>query len=230
MRVVITGASRGLGLELARQHLARGDEVLATCRGRPPQPLVDLSGPLLTIAPLDVTSEASIQAAATLASSPVDLVWSNAGVFPGQQGTDVSDGKVGTLSAEDGLSILATNTVGAMLVAQAFLPRLRQGRSPRLVAITSGYGSVSQNRGTPYWYGASKAALNQLHRSLAFDPAAQGVTVVVMSPGWAQTDMGGSHAPQPVAPTVAGMMRVADGLTPAQSGCFLDWRGETVPW
>ena len=230
MRVVITGASRGIGLELTRQHLARGDEVLATCRSETPPPaLRDLAGPRLSVAALDVTRPESIERAASDAG-PLDLLWSNAGVYPGSPGTGVREGAVGTLRSEDGLAVLATNTVGAILVAQAFLPGLRAGRRPRLVALSSGYGSLALNRGTPYWYGASKAALNMLHRSLASDPAARGVIVVVLSPGWSRTDMGGPNATTPVPETVRGMLRVADALTPEQNGSFLDWRGDTVPW
>jgi len=230
MRVVITGASRGIGLELTRQHLARGDEVLATCRAaEPPRALVDLAGPRLRVAPLDVTRPESIERAAA-GAGPVDLLWSNAGVYPGAPGTGVKEGLVGSLRPEDGLSILATNTVGAILVAQAFLPRLRAGTRPRLVALSSGYGSLALNRGTPYWYGASKAALNMLHRSFAADAGARGVIVVVLSPGWSRTDMGGPRATTPVPETVRGMLKVADALKPEHNGSFLDWQGATVPW
>jgi len=230
MRVLVTGASRGIGLELTRQHLARGDEVFATCRGRPPGALVSLSGPRLTIAPLDVTRADSIRLAVEALPGPLDLLWANAGVYPGMPGTEVEEGRIGTLVAEDGLAILGANAVGAIVVAQAFLPRLKAGTSPRLVGLSSGYGSLAQNHGTPYWYGASKAALNMLYRSLAFDPAARGVTVAVLSPGWSRTDMGGAGATTPVEETVRGMLRVADGLGPGQNGSFLDWQGKTVPW
>jgi NAD(P)-dependent dehydrogenase (short-subunit alcohol dehydrogenase family) len=126
--------------------------------------------------------------------------------------------------------VLAVNAVGAVLLAQAFLPLLRRGERPRLVALSSGYGSLELNQGTPYWYGASKAALNMLHRSLAADPAARGVTVLLLSPGWVRTDMGGPNAPTPVEDSVAGMIRVADAAGPDQNGAFLDWRGHRVPW
>jgi NAD(P)-dependent dehydrogenase (short-subunit alcohol dehydrogenase family) len=182
------------------------------------------------VAELDVTAPASIEAAVAACPEPVDLLWSNAGIFPGAPGTAVREGRLGTLQAADGLVILAANAVGAVLVAQAFLPRLLLGTRPRLVGLSSGYGSLTQNRGTPYWYGASKAALNMLYRSLAFDPAAKGLTVAVVSPGWSRTDMGGPGASTPVPETVRGLLSVADHLTPEQSGSFLDWQGRVVPW
>lgn len=236
-RVVITGASRGLGLELTRQHLEEGDTVLATCR-RPAeavalQGLMKAHGERGFVAPLDVTDEASIAQAAAEAGrllGAVDTLWSNAGIYPGSPGTDLAEGGLGTLKAPDGLAVLSANAVGAVLVAQAFLPLLRAGRSPRLAALSSGYGSLTLNRGTPYWYGASKAALNMLHRSLAFDSAAKGVVVLVLSPGWAQTDMGGAGATTPVAQAVAGLRRVVAAAELAQTGAFLDWKGASVPW
>jgi len=236
-RVVITGSSRGLGLELVRRHAERGDRVLATCR-RPGEAraLAQLAASYpsrVTIESLDQNDAASIVGAAVRAEEHlggVDLLWSNAGIYPGSPGTPVREGPLGTLRAGEGLSVLATNAVGAILVAQAFLGILQRGRRPRLVAVSSGYGSLALNRGTPYWYGASKAALNMLHRSLASDPAARGLLVLMLSPGWARTDMGGSDAPTSVAECVAGMMRVADNAGPAQSGTFIDWRGEVIPW
>lgn len=237
MRVLVTGASRGIGLELVRQHAQRGDRVLATCRDP------DAAGALaavagdfpafVRVARLDVSDEASIAAAAALAVQAlgaVDLLWSNAAVYPGCPGTPVEEGPLGTLRAADGLSVLSVNAVGAVLLAQAFLPLLRRGERPRLVAITSGYGSLELNRGTPYWYGASKAALNMLHRSLAHEVAPEGVVVLLVSPGWVRTDMGGPRAPTEVQESVAGMMRVAEAATAADSGTCVDFRGHPVPW
>jgi NAD(P)-dependent dehydrogenase (short-subunit alcohol dehydrogenase family) len=215
MRVVITGASRGLGLELTRQHLARGDEVFATAR-RPSSALSALSTGRLTVFALDVTHEAQLAEAARQCPGPVDALWANAGVYPGSPGTDVDEGRLGTLKAQEGLEILNVNALGAVLTVQAFLPKLLQARAPRALAISSGYGSLSLNQGTPYWYGASKAALNMLFRSLAFDPAAKGLLTAVVSPGWAQTDMGGVNAPQPVDETVRGLVSVLDGMTREQ--------------
>jgi len=235
-RVVITGASRGLGLELARRHAARGDSVLATCRdpgsAKALAALAKRDGSL-RVERLDHASPATITAAAQAARTwlgIVDLLWTNAGIYPGSPGTSVEEGPIGTLRLEDGLEVFATNAVGAILVAQAFLPLLRASRRPRILALSSGYGSLALNRGTPYWYGASKAALNMLHRSLAADPDLGEVSVVVVSPGWTKTDMGGRQAPTPVAECVDGLLHLADRVGPAESGSFLDWRGAVVPW
>ena len=236
-RVVITGASRGIGLELTRQHLDAGDTVLATCR-KPEEAsalneLVRAHPGRAFLTRLDVTDEKSIDAAAAEAASAlgaVELLWSNAGVYPGSPGTHVTEGGVGTFRARDGVGVLLTNAVGPLLMAQAFLPLLRAGRQPRLAALSSGYGSVSLNRGTPYWYGASKAALNMLHRSLAFDADCRGVVVLLLSPGWAQTDMGGPNATTPVTEVVTGLRRVVEAADSSQTGSFLDWRGSPVPW
>jgi NAD(P)-dependent dehydrogenase (short-subunit alcohol dehydrogenase family) len=237
VRVVVTGASRGIGLELVRQHAGRGDDVLATCR-RPEEAaqlanLAGGSGGRVHVARLDLDDPDSFAAGAAEAAAvlgAVDLLWSNAGVYPGSPGTAVTEGPLETLRASDGLAVLATNAVGPLLLALAFLPLLRLGQRPTLLAVSSGYGSLGLNTGTPYWYGASKAALNMLHRSLAADPAARGVTVLLLSPGWVQTDMGGPGATTPVEVSVAGMIRVADGATSSMSGSFLDWEGRRVPW
>ena len=90
---------------------------------------------------------------------------------------------------------------------------LLRGHSPKLVNITSGYGSLARNNGSfPYHYGASKAALNHYMRTFAFDPLTRGLTTVVLNPGWVRTDMGGPNATLSVEESVDGMMAVIDGL------------------
>jgi NAD(P)-dependent dehydrogenase (short-subunit alcohol dehydrogenase family) len=116
------------------------------------------------------------------------------------------------------------------MVAQAFLDLLRKGAKPRLVNITSGYGSVSQNQGFPYYYGASKAALNMIMRSFAADAASKPITTILMNPGWVRTDMGTSAAPLAPAESIAGMIKVIDRLKPSDNSRFLDYEGNEQPW
>ncbi len=117
------------------------------------------------------------------------------------------------------------------MVTQQYLDLLEAGRWPRVVAISSEYGSVSENTdGFPYYYAASKAALNMMMRSLAIELRRRGIVVAILDPGWVRTDMGGREAPLTPARSVAGMLQVIDGLTPRDSGRFYTWEGEPAPW
>ena len=238
-RVLVTGANRGIGLEFVRQLAARGDRVFATARD------VNRAGELrelsqshgdgrVTILPLDVDDAASIRSAAETVrgqTDGLDLLINNAGVYAARVGKDGQpDEKLGELNFDDALAVLRTNAVAPLLLTQALLPLLKNGREPKVVSITSGYGSVADNTGFPYYYGASKAALNMFMRSLAADAAAKGVVTIVMSPGWVKTDMGGANAPMTPDKAVAGMLRVIDGLTAADNSTFKDWRGKDVAW
>jgi NAD(P)-dependent dehydrogenase (short-subunit alcohol dehydrogenase family) len=237
--VLITGANRGIGLEFARQYLSRGDRVLATCRDpKKANELTKLTKShrdRLLIVPLDVASEDSIKSARqaiTPHAQSIDILINNAGIYSTELGADGQPSeKLGTINADDALTILRTNAVAPVLIAQAFMDLLRQSEDPRIVNITSGYGSVSSNTGDfPYYYSASKAALNMFMRSLAGDPGARGVTTIVMSPGWVKTDMGTSAAPLEAKTSVAGMIKVIDNLTPDDNSRFLNYKGEEQPW
>jgi NAD(P)-dependent dehydrogenase (short-subunit alcohol dehydrogenase family) len=105
------------------------------------------------------------------------------------------------------------------------------GKTRRVAHVTSGMGSIGDNgSGGAYGYRMSKAALNMMNKSLSVDYADRGFTCVVINPGWVQTDMGGSHAPTPVEESVAKMLARLDGLTPADNGTFVDYKGGTYPW
>jgi NAD(P)-dependent dehydrogenase (short-subunit alcohol dehydrogenase family) len=238
-RVLITGANRGIGLEFARQYLSRGDRVIATARD--PKKADALSalarehGDALLMVPLDVTSDRSIdKARETVAAhgDALDVLINNAGVYGAQLGPDGQPTEtLGSLKAEDALRVLHTNAVAPLMIAQAFVGLLKKSKSPRIINITSGYGSVSSNAGDfPYYYAASKAALNMLMRSVAGDPAARGIVTIVMSPGWVKTDMGTAAAPLQAKDSVAGMIKVIDGLTRNDSSRFLNWKGEEQAW
>ena len=229
--ILITGANRGLGLELTRQTLNEGERLFATCR-RPEEAhdlhsMADEHPDRLSILPLDVMDEASIASAKEMVRTQtdhLDLLINNAGVNPPGE-------RLGDLEAETLLHTFHVNAVGPMMVTQQFLDLLRAGERSKIVNISSQMGSLIQKKsGGSYSYCTSKAALNMLTRALAFDLRSEGIIVVAMHPGWVRTDMGGSHAPLSPAKSVSGMLRVIDRLRPADTGRFLTWRGRKHPW
>ncbi|MDP8994704.1 MAG: SDR family NAD(P)-dependent oxidoreductase, partial [Pseudomonadota bacterium] len=122
------------------------------------------------------------------------------------------------------LEVLAVNAVAPTLLARALAPSLADGK---MAGVTSRMGSIADSSGGYLGYRASKAALNAFWYALSRE---LDIPLVLLHPGWVQTDMGGPSAPLPVEESVAGMRRVIAALTPAQSGSFLDYRGDPVPW
>ena len=221
--VLITGANRGIGLEMARQMSQRGDRVVATARD--PEAATDLGALNVRLERLDVTSTDQVRRlAAELEPDSLDVLVNNAGI-------GVRGGPLGELDFEKMLRFFDTNAVGAMRVAEALLPHLRRGSTRKIFNMTSLMGSIGDNSsGGSYAYRASKAGLNMLNRSLAIDLAEDGFTCAVLHPGWVQTDMGGSAAPTPVHESVGGLIRLIDELGQQDSGGFFDFAGQQLPW
>lgn len=240
---LVTGANRGIGLEFVRQLLARGDRVVAACRqpGRATA-LNALAGEhpgRLHVLPLDVAdarSRAELVRELPLAlgedAPRIDLLVNNAGVL--HSGERFGHVEAGIL--EDSLRI---NAVGPFLLAQSLAPILG-GTSvgapgtaaPAVIAnLSSVMGSIASRREfrSPS-YCASKAAQNMLTVQLAHALAERGIVVLALHPGWVQTEMGGSGANVAPEEAVRGMLDVIGAARPAQSGGFLDWRGEPLPW
>ncbi len=230
-RFVVTGANRGLGFELTRQLLARGDRVIAGCRnpGRALK-LTEFAAAHpghLHILPLDLDKERSIDGFAREAGmirDAVDVLINCAGVL-------VSGERFGELSAKTFEESLRSNVIGPLLLSQALAPQLARGTQARIVNISSELGSLSDTThfATPS-YAISKAALNMVTRLLAAQLKSDDIVVVSVHPGWVRTDMGGANAPLGAAESIAGVLRVVDALTTAHSGRFLDHRGETMAW
>ena len=241
---LVTGANRGIGLEFVRQLLARGDHVVAACRhpGKA-SALNTLAGEhpgRLHVLPLDVADAKS--RASLLHDLPlvlgddgrIDLLLNNAGVLHSGE----RFGHVEQAMLDDSLR---TNAIGPFLLAQALVPLLcdvapghaDDTGSPRTVIanISSQLGSIANTTrfGTPS-YAISKAAQNMASVLLARALAERGIVVLALHPGWVQTEMGGAQAQVAPADAAAGLLRVIDAATPAQSGTFLDWRGEALPW
>lgn len=229
--IFITGSNRGIGLELTRQCLQRGDKVFASCRNPDEATqLIDLRETYperLNIIHLDVANEASIGAAAAKISElteRLDILINNAGVL-------ISAESVGNLDAQSLLNVLHINSVGPLMVAQSLLDLLKAGKDAKIVNITSQLGSISRKRsGGHYSYDGSKAALNMFSRTLAFDVIADGIITIVMHPGWVRTDMGGSRASISVEESTRGILQVTEQLTKDDVGRFLQWDGAELPW
>jgi NAD(P)-dependent dehydrogenase (short-subunit alcohol dehydrogenase family) len=229
MRILITGANRGIGLELARQCAARGDEVFACART--PDSAHDLKRlNNVTIVPLDVVDESSIAAAATFVSAKVnalDILINNAAINPETPPYE----SFGQLQAQSIMEVLHTNTVAPLIVAQAFMSLLGQGNNPRLINVSSGMGSITdRSYGGSHSYCMSKAALNMASRGLASDLRSRRVIVIALDPGWVQTDMGGTGASLTPTQSVNGILKVVDHLTIKDSGKFYDYRGTQQEW
>ena len=236
-RVLITGAGRGIGLELARQYAERGDRVLAGCRDIERAPdlraLVDQHSGHMSVLPLEVTDLASLTAAVRQAHGEVealDVLINNAAANPGDTTVDGPDGQR-LLEDTSTLDILNINVVAPVRVAQAFLGLLVGGTTPRVVNISSGSGSLTYATGSgDYSYAASKAGLNMMTRTFAWNVRDQGITAVMIDPGWVKTDMGGPDAHLEPAESGRGLVAVIDGLTLQDTGRFLRYDGSEVPW
>ena len=221
--VLVTGANRGIGLEYARQFAAKGYEVIGTVRD--PADAKELSAVADRVELLDVVDATSVAALARrLNGLPVDVLVNNAGML-GR--VDVSVDKVDFAMMEQ---TLAVNTLGPLRVTQALLPNLRAGRRRVVVNMSSDLGSIELSDGRWYAYRASKAALNQVTRTLSAELAPEGFVCVVLHPGWVRTDMGGPSATYSAHESVAGLVAVIEKLGPADNGRFYDFKGTPIPW
>lgn len=223
--ILITGASRGIGAEMARQASARGDEVIATMR----EPAIaDLPDGVQRHA-LDVKSEAGqLQLAIQLGAKPIDLLVCNAGVFQGRGGIE-EEGH--DFSAWE--NTLMTNVAGVFFTIRSFLPNLRAARdaggNARIAVISSQMGSSAQAHGQHYAYRASKAAVSNLVFNLATDLRDERIAIGAWHPGWVRTDMGGDTAAVSPQDSAAGLLAEFEALSMERSGCFRTWDGQDHP-
>jgi len=216
--VLITGANRGIGLAFARSYAADGWDVIATSRR--PGEAEELNRLDAEILPLDAADPASIAALAQrLADRPIDLVVANAGIYGSSE-----------LDADEWVHVLRVNSIGPALLAQALRVNVANSADKRMVAVTSGMGSIGESSGGHIPYRSSKAALNMAWKSLSIDYARDGIIMAVINPGWVKTDMGGVNAAITPEQSVEGMRRIIDTLSPAENGRFLSWDGREFPW
>ena len=228
---IVTGANRGIGLEIARQLLMNDLFVVAGCRSEEKcaHALEALAAGADCVAAhiLDVNDTKSVRAfverVAREHGKPGVLV-NNAGVYPESQ-----EGRVEDTSTSLWRETFETNLFGAVRMCREVLPHMRKLRYGRIVNVSSGLGQMEQMaEGSPA-YRVSKAALNALTRTLAAEVAGSGILVNSMSPGWVKTDMGGLEAPRDVVEGAGTAVWLALLPSNGPSGQFFRDR-KAIPW
>jgi NAD(P)-dependent dehydrogenase (short-subunit alcohol dehydrogenase family) len=242
--VLITGAGRGLGLEMARQYAADGWQVIGTVRDAARATefvaLAATSGDRVRVETMDVADHASIDALANRlrapdgAAQPIDVLINSAGTMGSgnfaQQG--IAFGRFGKSDFPDWEMVFRVNVIGPMKMAEAFVGHVAASEQRRLVALSSIIGSIAKNEiGGLYAYRATKAALNAVMRSLAIDLGRKHrIVAAPIHPGWVRTDMGGPRADLDAATSVAGIRQVIAALDADKAGRFWMYDGTELPW
>ena len=224
--VLITGANRGLGLEFVRQYADNNWKVIATCRDpESAKDLYDIQGDK-EILPLDVTDFKAIeQTSELLRSEKIDVLLNNAGVY------DSDKNGLGKTNFDDWTKMLRINTIAPLKIVESFISQVVSSKRKVIVSISSLLGSLSANdTGGQYAYRSSKSALNSVNKSLSIDLARKGIISIVISPGWARTDMGGPNAAVDPIDSVSGIRRVINNLKPEDSGKFFNYDGSNIDW
>jgi NAD(P)-dependent dehydrogenase (short-subunit alcohol dehydrogenase family) len=236
-RILVTGASRGLGLEFVRQYAAEGAEVIATCRD--PLSATELttlaarSDGRIRVERLDVTDHAAVDAlAARYRGVPVDILINNAGDIgprdPG--GSRLREQIFGTLNYAEWRRVLDVNTLAPVKVAEAFTEHVAASRGRRMVFVSSTTGSNAAGLYNIVAYCSSKAALNKVVGLVARELRPRGIVAIAVCPGHVKTELGGEGAVLEATESISGLRQVIAGLTPASSGSFLSYDGSVIPW
>jgi NAD(P)-dependent dehydrogenase (short-subunit alcohol dehydrogenase family) len=214
-KVLVTGANRGLGLEFARQYSEDGWDVIATARESSPE--LDRLG--VRVETLDLSDAGAV--AAFTVDGPLDLFIANAGTNHPMNGATAQD-------ARDWQVMLMVNSIAPYILGRALLPKMR--KDGKMIAISSGMGSIGDVGSGWVPYRTSKAALNMAWSTLALEARGRGIACVLFSPGWVKTRMGGAGAEITPEESIGDMRKLIDRLTIDDSGKFLRRDGSEIPW
>jgi len=214
-KILITGANRGIGLEFARQYSVDGWNVIATARHSSPE----LDGLGVTVKPLDLADPEAVAGFAV--DGPLDLFIANAGTSQPKE-------TQGAANARDWQAMMMVNAIAPYQLGRALLATMAEGG--KMIAMSSGMGSIGDNGGGWVPYRTSKAALNMAWNSLALEAKPRGIACVLFSPGWVKTDMGGAGAEITPQESVGDMRALIERLTIENTGTFLRRNGSELPW
>jgi NAD(P)-dependent dehydrogenase (short-subunit alcohol dehydrogenase family) len=215
--ILITGANRGIGLEFARQYSQDGWEVIATARHSSPE----LDALRVRVEPLDLADADAVASFAAKIDGSLDLFIANAGTNRPMEGKSADDARAWA-------EMMMVNSIAPYMLGRALLPRM--AKAGKMIAISSGMGSIGDVGGGWVPYRTSKAALNMAWSSLALEAKARGVACVMFSPGWVKTRMGGSGAEITAEKSVSDMRALIDRLSIEDTGRFLRRNGSELPW
>jgi NAD(P)-dependent dehydrogenase (short-subunit alcohol dehydrogenase family) len=219
--ILVTGAGRGLGLELAAQYAKEGWQVIGTVRDDAGKKRLEQAGAEAHV--VDVTDFRKVGALATnLKGRALDILFCNAGII-GKRGM-----ALGSFDYASWEEVMRVNVLGAAAVAEALVDNVAASEKKIIAMMSSRLGSITESSGMTLPYGTSKAALNMLVKGLASTLAARGIKVVALSPGWVRTDMGGEGAALAPQTSVRGLRNVLAGLK--DSGRFYSYDGSPIPW
>jgi NAD(P)-dependent dehydrogenase (short-subunit alcohol dehydrogenase family) len=225
--VLITGANRGIGLELSKQYAQDGWHVLACCRepqhANALQALAKLH-PNIQVFCLNVADFAQIESLALqLKDRYIDVLVNNAGVYP--------ESSLDDANTDDWLEAFKINSIAPLKMATAFTPHLAKSQLKKIATLSSKMGSIDDNSGGgSYIYRSTKTAVNMVMKSLAIDLKPLGIAVVTLHPGWVQTDMGGSNALINTQTSVEGLRNVIKNLNLGNTGRFIAYDGKLINW
>lgn len=236
--VLITGGSRGLGLEFTKQYLEKGFQVVSASRNSIKstelQQLKTQYDNLLTIYQLDVSDKESRHNLYQKISDKIgklDILINNAGIASGNEKFRF---RFGELDQDDLSRSFLINAIAPVMIAQKFFPLLEKGTNSVIINITSISGCISKKKGngsTGYGYSSSKAALNMLTKMLSNELKVKNIVVVSLHPGWVKTTMlYTENAPLEPSESISGMIQVIESLEMKSTGKFLDWQGNEIPW
>jgi len=218
---IVTGANRGIGLELTRQLIDSGYNVHATYRSDKGG-LTEIDSVNLSIHQMDVRDKVQISSLVQSVNE-IDLLINNAGVADGRWQS------ISEIDMEHALEVLNVNAVSPVLVTQQALPKLVDGS--KVVMMSSLMGSISDCRsGRSYAYRASKTALNMFSIAMKNELDANGISLLIMHPGWVETDMGGPNAPLSVEESVNGIIQRIEEQDMSMSGRYVEYDGSPIEW
>ena len=230
MNILITGANRGIGLEMVRYSMEQGWRVFACCRN--PHSADDLfniaklSNGQISVHIADMQELSTLQALSyELRNDAIDMLINNAGIY----GSDKN--KFGSVDVDSWLQTFQVNSIAPLKMVEAFVEQLQMGKQKTVACMSSKMGSMTDNgSGGSYIYRSSKAALNAVVKSLSIDLKEQGVITVALHPGWVKTDMGGPNAEISTRECVEQIFANLLSLTVDDSGRFVDIDGTDILW